>query len=160
MIREITGERELRESVRVIRDSFITVATELSLDEDNCPTNPAFISLASLKALKERGIRMFGLLHDGRQVGFVAIEKAGDTLYYMEKLSVLLEYRHRGFGKMLMDFVFEYVRGENGEKVSIGIINENSTLKTWYEAYGFVEAGTRRFERLPFVVCFMEKKVN
>ena len=150
MIREITGERELRESVRVIRDSFITVATELNLD----------ISLTTLKSMKERGIRVFGLFQDGRQIGFVAIEKADDNLYYMEKLAVLPEYRHRGFGKMLMDFVFEYVRGKNGEKVSIGIINKNSTLKTWYKAYGFVEAGTQRFERLPFVVCSMEKKVN
>ena len=100
------------------------------------------------------------MFHDGRQIGFVAIEKASDEFYYMEKLAVLPEYRHRGFGKKLMDFVSDYVKAKNGKKISIGIINENSRLKTWYQAYGFEETGLYQFEHLPFVVCFMEKEVN
>ncbi len=159
MIREITDDNGLKESAKVIRDSFITIASDLGLNKDNCPSNPAFISLTKLRELRKKGLRMFGLLCDGKQVGFVAIEKASDIVYYMEKLAVLPEYRHRGFGKQLMDFVFAYVRREGGKKVSIGIINENTVLKNWYRDYGFVETGTRRFEHLPFLVCFMEKNV-
>ena len=160
MIREITSDDELKESVKVVRDSFAAVAADLNLNEQNCPTHPAFISLAGLKKLRDKGARTFGLFQGSRQIGFVAIEKASDTLYYMEKLSVLPEYRHRGFGKKLMDFVFNHVREENGATVSIGIINENKVLKNWYRDYGFVETGARRFEHLPFVVCFMEKEAT
>lgn len=159
MIREITDDSGLKESLEIIRNSFATVASGFGLNEENCPSNPAFISLAKLRELRGKGVRMFGLVCDDRQVGFVAIEKSGDAVYYMEKLAVLPEYRHRGFGKQLMDFVFAYVRRESGKKVSIGIINENTVLKNWYRDYGFVETGTRRFEHLPFLICFMEKNV-
>ncbi len=159
MIKEITDDSGLKESVEVIRDSFITVANGFGLNKDNCPSNPAFISLKKLRELRKKGIRTFGLFCDSRQVGFVALEKASDAVYYMEKLAVLPEYRHRGFGKQLIDFVFDYVRRENGRKVSIGIIDRNTVLKDWYRDCGFVETGTRQFEHLPFLVCFMEKDV-
>lgn len=159
MIREITDDTGLKESVKVIRDSFITVANDFCLSEENCPSSPAFISLAKLRELRKKGLRMFGLFCDSRQVGFVAIEGSRDAVYYMEKLAVLPGYRHRGFGKQLIDFVFDHVRGKNGKKVSIGIINKNTILKDWYRAYGFGETGTRQFEHLPFLVCFMEKNV-
>ena len=160
MIKEMADDNELQESVEIVRRSFITVAADLNLSVENCPAHPAFISFAKLKALRGKGARTFGLFYRNRQIGFVAIEKASDTLYYMEKLAVLPEYRHRGFGKRLMDFVFDYVKQQNGDTVSIGIINESSALKNWYSDYGFVETGIRRFEHLPFVVCFMEKKVG
>lgn len=160
MINEIASEDGLRESVEVIRGSFITVATDFGLGEKTCPTHPAFISLAKLKELKEKGVKTFGLFHDSKQIGFVAIEKSDDALYYMEKLSVLPEYRHKGMGKLLIDFVFGYVAKRNGDKVSIGIIDKNTMLKNWYRKYGFVETGVKRFEHLPFLVCFMEKKVD
>jgi ribosomal protein S18 acetylase RimI-like enzyme len=160
MIREVSSDNEMKESVKVTKDSFATVAVDLNLNEQNCPTHPAFISLAGLKKLRDKGARTFGLFQGSRQIGFVAIEKASDDLYYMEKLAVLPEYRHRGFGKRLMDFVFDYVRGENSATISIGIIDESKVLKNWYRDYGFVETGTRRFEHLPFVVCFMEKEMT
>lgn len=159
MIREISNDNELEKSIDVIKESFATVAKDFNLTEMNCPTNPAFITFEKLKEIAKKGIRMFGLYYNDKQVGFVAIEKSDNANYYMEKLSVLPEYRHNGFGKKLMDFVFDFIHQENGESVSIGIINENAILKNWYKKYGFIETGTKQFEHLPFVVCFMERKI-
>lgn len=92
-------------------------------------------------------------------IGFVAIEKANNEIYYMEKLAILPEYRHKGYGKKVMDFVVNYVKGKDGKKISIGIINENEILKKWYLSYGFIETETKVFYHLPFTVCFMEKKL-
>lgn len=103
---------------------------------------------------------MYGAYLDGQRVGFVAVERADDDRWYMERLAVLPEYRHKGIGRTLMDFVFETVRQRGGKKVSIGIINENRVLKKWYIDYGFVETGTRAFSHLPFEVCFLEKAVR
>jgi ribosomal protein S18 acetylase RimI-like enzyme len=93
------------------------------------------------------------------QVGFVAIEKADDKVYYLDKLAVLPEYRHKGYGGKLVEFVSNFVKKHNGQKVSLGMINESTVLKKWYQKLGFKETGTQSFEHLPFTVCFMEKSL-
>ena len=109
---------------------------------------------------RNRGVRLFGLFLEGRQIGFIAVERADATLYYIERLAVLLEYRYRGYGKRLMEFAFEFIRANGGKKVSIGIINEQTVLKNWYKGLGFEEISTREFTHLPFTVCFMEREIS
>ena len=155
-IKDITGEPQLKRSLEVIRRSFKTVAEELNLTGENAPTHPAFITLDRLLDLQKKA-NFFGLFQDHLQVGFVAIEKAGSDIYYLDRLAVLPEYRHLGYGKKLVDFVFEYVKRNGGGKVALGMINSQTILKEWYKSLGFRETGTREFEHLPFVVCFMEK---
>lgn len=165
-IKEITDQSLLCECVRVIRNAFMTVVNEFNLTEkfsitkENAPTNPAFMEDKDLLAMRDKGINMFGAFMDDKMVGFVAVEKKEGKLYYMERLAVLSEYRHRGIGRKLMDFVFDYVKRNQGETVSIGIINENKVLKDWYKDYGFVETGTKKFSHLPFTVCFMDKRTE
>lgn len=158
IIKEINDE--LEECAAVIRDSFITVADDFGITRENAPTNPAFAGADALVKMKEKGIDLYGVYEDSRCVGFVAIERADEYIYYMERLAVLPEYRHKGYGGMLLDFVFETVRNKGGTKVSIGIINKNTVLKKWYEKYGFAETDIKTFKHLPFDVCFMEKTVG
>ncbi|HOJ80029.1 MAG TPA: GNAT family N-acetyltransferase, partial [Clostridiales bacterium] len=120
-IREVNDEFE--EWASVIRNSFATVAEEFRITRENAPTNPAFAEADSLEQMKVKGVSMYGAYLDWQRVGFVAIERADDDRWYMERLAVLPEYRHRGIGRALMDFVFETVRKRGGKKVSIGIIN-------------------------------------
>ncbi len=136
------------------------MADDFGLTEENCPGNAAFTTLERLKKLKEKNAAFFGLYGDDKQIGFVAVEKASDAVYYVERLAVLPEYRHEGHGKKLMDFACDHVRKRKGETVSIGIINKNVALKNWYKTQGFVETGTRQFEHLPFTVCFLEKGIS
>lgn len=44
-------------------------------------------------------------------------------------------------------------------KIKIGIVEENTILKEWYEKIGFVHTGTKKFEHLPFTVGFMEIEI-
>lgn len=41
----------------------------------------------------------------------------------------------------------------------IGIIEENSVLKDWYTADGFVHTGTERVDHLPFTGGYLERSV-
>jgi len=157
-IREIKGEPDLKSSVEVIRDSFRTVAVEFKLTQDNCPTHPSLITLDKLLELEKKA-RLFGLFLADVQAGFVAIEKADDTLYYMDKLAVIPEYRHKGCGRKLVEFVLDDVKEHKGERVGLGMIDESAVLKNWYRQLGFTETGTKNFEHLPFIVCFMEKSL-
>jgi ribosomal protein S18 acetylase RimI-like enzyme len=104
-------------------------------------------------------VLLFVLFSGDRQVGFVAIEKADNNLYYMEKLAVLPEYRHKGYGTRLVRFVLDYIKNKGGKKLSTGIIDEHTILKNWYKGMGFKEISTQKFPHLPFTVCFMEKEL-
>ncbi|MBN2011452.1 GNAT family N-acetyltransferase [candidate division KSB1 bacterium] len=162
VIKEIVSTEQLLESVSVLQNSFETVARLYKLTEQNCPTNAAFITAEKLISLKQKPVIMFGLYENSRQIGFVALEKSTSKnhVYYLEKLAVLPEYRHRGYGNLLMDHCVNYVRDHAGEKISIGIIFEHQLLKKWYENYGFVSTGLKSFKHLPFTVCFMEKTIE
>jgi ribosomal protein S18 acetylase RimI-like enzyme len=157
-IREIKDEHDFKSSVAVIRDSFKTVAVEFKLTQDNCPTHPSLVTLDKLLEFKNKA-RLFGLFLSDVQAGFVAIEKADDTLYYLDKLAVLPTYRHKGYGRKLVEFVLDDVKKHKGERIALGMINESAVLKSWYQQLGFKETGTRNFEHLPFTVCFMEKSL-
>lgn len=159
-IKEMTDAEELINSVRVIRDAFKTVATQFGLTQQNCPTHPSFIITSQLNHLKSRGLTFFGLFLGDAQIGFIAVEKANATLYYIEKLAVLPAYRHSGYGRRLMEFALDYIRANNGQKVSIGTIDEHTVLKNWYKGLGFKEITRKKFTHLPFTVCFMEADLS
>jgi len=156
MIRELTSEKSISDSVYIIRKSFSTVADQFNLSRDNCPSHPSFIEYDNLLELKKKGVSFFGLFTGDHQAGFVAVEKSDNGLFFIEKLSVLPGYRHNGYGKSLVQFAIDYVKNHNGEKISIGVIDEHKKLKEWYKTSGFVETGTKSFKHLPFTVCFME----
>ena len=159
-IREIANEKEMENSVKVIADSFCTVAVEFNLTKDNCPTHPSLVTLKQLTEMKRKGLKLFGLFEDDVQVGFAAVEKKKHKVFNLEKLAVLPEYRHKGYGGKLVEFAAEYAKNAEGEKLSIGIINEHTVLKKWYAAKGFKETSVVKFEHLPFTVCFMEKTLE
>lgn len=153
---EITGDEPLEESAEVIRASFRTVAEEFGLTEDSASTHPSFITDHQVEELRDNGLIFFGYYLTGKLVGFVAVEKADDTLFYMEKLAVLPEYRHRGYGLDLVKYALEYAKNRGGKTLSIGIINEHAVLKDWYKTTGFTETSVKFFPHLPFTVCYME----
>jgi len=155
-ISQIVDSSDVRNSARIIRNSFRTVAEELNLTRTNCPTHPSFITLRQLVALKKKRLIFFGGFLDEVQIGFVALERADSTLYYLEKLAVISRHRHHGYGRKLVEFAIDYVRKQNAQKISIGTIDEQSALKEWYQELGFKEVSIKKFAHLPFTVCYME----
>ena len=77
----------------------------------------------------------------------------------LHNLAVLSEYRHVGFGKLLLDYSKNAVRSLGGKVIKIGIIEENAVLKNWYIANGFVHTGTKKFAHLPFTSGYLEIKL-
>ncbi|HOW81616.1 MAG TPA: GNAT family N-acetyltransferase [Spirochaetota bacterium] len=159
MIKEIFTEKELLDSLAVIRESFRTVADEFRLTVSNCPTHPSFMTLENLKQLREKGVSLFGLFLNDVQIGFVAVENSGSGLFFIEKLAVLPRHRHDSNGARLIQYALDFIRKSGGTTVSIGIIGEHAVLKEWYGGFGFVEREIKRFSHLPFTVCIMEKSL-
>ncbi len=62
----------------------------------------------------------------------------------LNRLSVLPSWRHIGLRqKKLLDFCKEKVRELRGNKIILDLIEENTVLKNWYAANGFVHTGTK-----------------
>lgn len=160
VIREITDPSEYARSVRVIRNSFRTVADEFSLTRENAPAHPSFFTLSRLNQMINRGAKSFGLFLGDKQIGFIAVEPAQDNVFYIERLAVLPAYRHGGYGAKLVNFAISYIRTHKGKKAALGMINESTILKDWYKKLGFKEIRTQKFPQLPFTVCFMERDVR
>lgn len=159
IIREIT-EDELDRSAEVIRDSFTTVAFELGLNRDNIPNHPSFMTSEQLKELIEKGIKFFGLFLDGKQIGSIAVEKSDDSVFFLQKLAVLPEYRRGGYGEKLVTFVIDYVKNVGCKKLALGIWDRQAGLKDWYQRIGFKVNSTRDFEHLPLTVCLMDLEIS
>lgn len=156
MIIQIKNTEVLPECLEVIHRSFKTVAEEFDLTMENCPKHTSFMPIYFLTTQMEWGWHMFGLYHENQLVGYMSLSKEGDTVYELHNLAVLPEFRHKGFGKNMLDFAKEAVKTLGGDTIKIGIIEESTILKEWYQTNGFIHTGTKKFDHLPFTSGYLE----
>ena len=157
----IESGHDLSKIVKILNESHGTVAKEFGFTKETNPTNSAFIDEYTLRTQLDKGMQLFQLTVDNRPIGCVAIEKSVKEIdtYYIEKVSIVPEYRHRRYGINLMEFATEKIKANGGKWISIALIDSNTKLKNWYLKQGFKETGVRDFPNLPFRVCFMNKEV-
>lgn len=160
-IRQLTAPGELDSCLSLIRQSFLTVAEEFGITPENGPTNPAFLGRDRFLEHLDKDVVLFGLFENYTLAGCIAVEAAPaeEDVFYLERLAVLPDYRHRGYGRLLLDRAFSYARSRGGRAVSIAIIDEHIVLRKWYEDFGFTISGRKDFPHLPFNVCFMRMTV-
>jgi GNAT superfamily N-acetyltransferase len=144
----------------IIRESYRDVAGRFGLTPENCPKHPSNCSDGWIERDMARGVGYFLMEKNHRPVGCVALEKVDAALCYLERLSVLPEQRHKGYGRMLAEHVIDQAKQIGAQRISIGIMASDTSLKLWYGEIGFVEGETRAFAHLPFLVMFMEYDVR
>lgn len=156
MIEKITSKEQLNICLDIIQMSFLTVANDFGLTEENCPNHTAFMPIDKLIKQYEGGTNMFLYQHNGEYVGYFSLVNNGKSVE-LNNLSVLPEYRHLGIGKEMIEYAKNYATTNTGaSNMTIGIIEDNSILKERYKSLGFIHTGTKRFAGLPFTVGFME----
>jgi ribosomal protein S18 acetylase RimI-like enzyme len=157
----VLSDSNLSVCIKVLNESHATVAKEFGFTKETNPSNSAFIDESALKRNLEKGIELYLLINDDKAAGCIAIEKSVNetNTFYIEKVSVLPEYRHKGYGTMLMDFATGKIKKSGGKCVSIALIDSNNILKNWYLNQGFFETTVKEFPHLPFRVCFMKKQL-
>ena len=155
MIRQIERD-EIKVCVQVIRKSFETVAQEFSLTKDNCPGNARFVQVEKLYKQYDAGRPMFVYLDNGIIVGYFSLSKNKGRSFELNNLAVLVEYRHKGYGREMIIFAIDKAREMGSNKMIIGLIDESTKLKNWYSGLGFIQTGARKYKHLPFTVGFMK----
>ena len=71
-------------------------------------------------------------------------------------LAVFPEHRHRGIGSSLLKHAVETAGKQNCRVMSLGIVEENTTLRNWYEQHGAVHTHTEKFDFFPFTCGYMK----
>lgn len=151
---------ELEECLDVIHQSFSTVAKDFGLTRENCPKHTSFIPLTFLETQMSWGWNMYALYAGKKIIGYMSLSKEGDDAFELHNLAVLPEYRHNGFGKLLLDYANDVVKSLGGKTIKVGIIEESDVLKNWYIANGFVHTGAKKFDYLPFTSGYLERSIQ
>ena len=157
-IREI-DESEFEKFAEVIRQSFATVAADFNITQENFPKFIAFMPVDWLIYDKSVGKLQYGLFVNDNPAGFICLEKKDDTTYILQKLAVLPSCRHNGYGRALVGFVKNKVKSLGGNKIILGMIEENTVLKEWYQSNGFVHTGAHKFPDQLTTAGFMEVNI-
>ena len=91
------------------------------------PIRPiALLSMKKKKQLKG-SIELYQLSENYKAIGCIAIEKLTNEIdtFYIEKLSVTPEYRHKGYGTTLIEFAAMQII-KHGGKTSMTLIDSNT----------------------------------
>lgn len=160
MIKAVTM-KDIAECVKVIRESFSTVANEFGFTTENAPEFTAFAVTEERlhRQLTEENRPMYAFFDNETVVGYYSLLLQENKECELNNLCVIPAYRHNGIGEELLKDVFHTAGKLNCNKINISIVEENELLRKWYESFGFVHIGTKKFDFFPFTCGYMEKNL-
>lgn len=160
MIREICKE-DIAECVNVIRESFLTVADTLGYTIDNAPRFTAFATTENrLQYQLENEHRpMYVYCDNNKIIGYYSLALQDNNECELNNLCVLPQYRHKHIGAKLLKDAYQKAKIRGCKKINIGIVEENTVLRKWYEDHGFIHIRTKKFDFFPFTCGYMERNL-
>ena len=126
-IRQARGEKELPAVLRVRKKVFTKgqkVPRELDLDG------------------LDKGAEHIVVLDGRKPIGCARIRYSGDAAR-LERIAILEEFRGKGIGKQLTEFLISHCRAHGAKEI---IIHAQSYLEEFYRSFGFERAGAPFFE--------------
>ena len=158
MIQYVKNEN-IKECVCVIKESFLTVANEFGFTIENAPRFTAFATTEQRLSwqLNNENRPMFAFVLDEKIVGYYSLAWQEDKECELNNLCVLPQFRHQGIGEKLLLHSFDIAKSLGCSKINIGIVEENQTLKKWYESFGFKHIKTQKYDFFPFTCGYMER---
>lgn len=160
MIRKVK-EQDIASCVKAIRESFATVADEFGFTVENAPKFTAFATTEDRLNwhLFTEHRPMYAYYDKEIVVGYYSLLLQDHKECELNNLCVTPSYRHKGIGEELLKHAFKITQELNCSKISIGIVEENKRLRKWYESFGFIHTGTKKFDFFPFTCGYMEKNL-
>ena len=140
-IRKVT-EKDIPECVRVIRQSFQTVAEEFGFTAEK---DPKFTSFATTEERLNYHMHverrpMYACFVNGKIAGYYSLHIENGEIE-LSNLCTDPEYRHNKIGESLMYHSFDMARELGFTEITIGVVDANERVKRWYESYGFAKSG-------------------
>lgn len=143
----------------IVSKSNKDVAELFDLTINNAPKHPSFCTPEWILSDFDRGQKYFISTDNGVENGCVAFEQPNNETAYLNRLSVLPEFRNIGIGAALVHHIIDYSKENKVSNISIGIIADHTQLKEWYLKHGFNEGELQKFDHLPFNVLYMHYEI-
>jgi len=156
LIRDATN-KDITLLATLIRNSFLDIAERFNLTPQNCPTHPSNCKTEWIESALKKGIKYYILEKKNVPCGCVALERAQSDVFYLERLSVLPQFRRNGFGEAMVNHAVNEAKRLGAHRIEIGIISDHIKLREWYKIFGFSVKNENQFEHLPFKVTFMSR---
>jgi N-acetylglutamate synthase-like GNAT family acetyltransferase len=156
LIRDATN-KDITLLATLIRNSFLDIAERFNLTPQNCPTHPSNCKTEWIESALKKGIKYYILEKKNVPCGCVALERAQSDVFYLERLSVLPQFRRNGFGEAMVNHAVNEAKRLGAHRIEIGIISDHIELREWYKIFGFSVKNENQFEHLPFKVTFMSR---
>lgn len=160
MIRAI-DKSDIPECVKVICESFMTVAKQFDITPENSPAFTAFATDEKkiLTWMDEQHRPMYGYFEGDKLIGYYNLALNNENECELGSLSVLPEYRHKGIGKTLLDDSISKAKELGCRIMKLSIVEENTVLRQWYEKNGFKHTKTIKFDFFSFTCGYLEKEI-
>ena len=160
MIKEI-DKNVIPECVTMIKESFKTVADAFGFTPENAPGFTAFATDEAklLQWMDEQHRPMYGYFEGDKFVGYYNLLILDNGECELGSLCVLPEYRHSGIGESLLNDALEKAKTLGCRVMKLSIVEENTVLRKWYEAHGFIHICTQKYDSFPFTCGYLEKKL-
>lgn len=115
---------------------------EIARLEKECFSSPW--SEACLKSeLNNNFARFFVAFCDGKISGYIGSHNIIGEVY-ITNVAVFSEYRRKGVGKALVEFLVDRMKSENAEFVTLEVRRSNINAISLYEKCGFQKVGERK----------------
>lgn len=152
-------EEHLSGCVQLIRKSFLTVAEDFGFTPENASRFTAFAITQERLAQELTGpdCLLFACWYNGQLAGYYSIHFQNHAVCEINHLCVEPSLRHNGLGRRLLEHAFVQARKLSCKKMVFGLVEENLVLKRWYQSFGFISTGTKKFDFFPFTCGYMEK---
>ena len=161
MIKEV-NEKDIAECVKIIRESFATVANEFGFTVENASRFTAFATTEDRLKWHLLGEHrpMYAFYVEDKIVGYYSLLLQDNNECELNNLCVIPAYRHQGIGEELLKSAFEVAKDLGCETMNIGIVEENKILRKWYETFEFEHLGTQKYDSFPFTCGYMKKSLR
>lgn len=91
---------------------------------------------------------MFAYYDNGKIIGYYSLSSQDNNECELNNLCVLPQYRHKHIGTKLLEDAYIKATEMKYKNMNIGIVEENTILREWYEVNGFIHIGTKKLRTL------------
>ena len=130
------------------------------MTEDNAPRFTAFAAnRARLEYQYHENRPMFVYVNEERPIGYYSLHQKDSETVELNQICIHPDFRHHKLGEKLLLHAIREAMVRGYLTMTIGIVEENTKLRAWYEKYGFVHVKTEKLDIFPFTCGYMTKKL-
>ncbi|MBN1257266.1 MAG: GNAT family N-acetyltransferase [Planctomycetes bacterium] len=141
---------------KIIRESYRDVTERFNITPENCPGFPSFNKREDVLATMQKDFVYYVLEEDKTPCGCIALEQKDKQLCKINRLTVLPNYRNRGYGEMLVKHTMEEAKKLAATEMELSMIGLDTELRQWYESkFGFKFKNTIQYPHRFFEVLYL-----